>query len=101
MRPISFEDAKRLFLNRYTLEHVPQWAREPHQDPLYGLVYYAPHYASDREWYDATRFMGEEGGEGLPPHHCYSFGPSWPLGKGFLREPFCANKAQRVAFEVA
>ena len=24
-RPISFEDAKRMFVHRYTMEHAPAW----------------------------------------------------------------------------
>jgi hypothetical protein len=93
-RPISFEDAKRLFVHRYTVEHIPDWAKEPYQHSELGEVYYAPQYATDREWYDRTEFYGE--GVMATEDHCYSGGETWPLGKGFLREPFHHNADQRT-----
>jgi hypothetical protein len=85
-RAITFEEAKRLFVHRYTMEHVPAWAREPHQHSELGEVYYAPQYASDREWYERTEFFGE--GEVASRSHCYSAEPTWPKGRGFLTQPF-------------
>ena len=91
-RKISFRDACRQYVNRFTLDHVPQWARAPYyHTTAKQYVGYAPHFASDREWYDATRFPGEEG------HHeigsdCYTSGHTWPLGEGFLERPFVKGR---------
>jgi hypothetical protein len=67
---ISFESACNRYVHRFTMEHVPAWAKEVREDG----TYYAPHYRSDREWYDNTEF---------PPvfDGCYSTGQTWPLGK--------------------
>lgn len=81
----SFEDACRRYIHRSTMEHVPAWAKEARPDGSF----YAPHYRSDREWYDSTRFPGE------PEHimgkqhrgHCDSRGATWPKGKS-LKAPF-------------
>jgi hypothetical protein len=72
----TFEHACRVYVNRYTLTHKPQWAYKPRPD---GKEY-KPQYRSDREWYDNTSFPGE-------PNHigriteCYSRNASWPLGQ--------------------
>jgi hypothetical protein len=80
MRPITFDQAKARYVHRYTMEHVPVWARAAHAGR-----YYAPQYRSDREWYDATLFHGESP---LATHkHCYSSGQTWPLGQ-WLAAPF-------------
>jgi hypothetical protein len=76
---LSFEDAKREYINRFTMEHVPAWAKKP----LDNGKYYAPQYKSDQEWYDNTVF---------PPFtmnkkYCESSNATWPLGQ-FLSEPF-------------
>lgn len=72
-RPISFEQAKARYVNRYTMEHAPSWAHK-----LCDGKRYAPHYRTDREWYDNTKFYGESelAGKG----YCYSTNQSWPLG---------------------
>lgn len=82
MRPISFEEACRRYVHRFTMEHVPAWATLPR--PVLQTKdkrYYAPQFRSDREWYDATRFKGEEGWFGRG-NDCYTTGQTWPLGQG-------------------
>lgn len=80
----SFEEAKRKYLNRFTMEHVPQWAKEPVN---FRGDYYAPQFKSDKEWYENTKFPGEPGGPNKNSRHCEST-PTWPLGKAFLKAPF-------------
>lgn len=80
MRTLSFEAAKAQFSQRFTVEHVPAWARQP----LDGK-YYAPQYASDREWYERTFFKGEH--KLATVRFCYSTCPTWPLGQ-WLDAPF-------------
>lgn len=81
MKTISFEQAKAAYVHRFTMEHIPQWAKKP----MDNGKYYAPQYTSDREWYDNTLF---------PPHafsiskrdtSCHSTNQSWPLGKSLDR----------------
>lgn len=72
----TFEHAKRVYVHRFTCEHIPAWARKPRPDGWY----YAPQYATDQEWYEKTAFPGE-------PDHigritgCYSRNASWPCGQ--------------------
>lgn len=75
-RKITLEEAKRQYVNRYTMEHVPTWARKARPDGLF----YAPQYRTDAEWYANTTFPGEEGHIG-GKSHCFSTGATWPLGK--------------------
>jgi hypothetical protein len=72
----TFEDACRTYLYRFTMEHVPQWARKPRPDGKH----YAPQYASDREWFDNTKFPGEPGHIGRITE-CFAMNASWPLGQ--------------------
>ena len=79
---MTLQEAQRRYVHRFTLEHVPAWARRPRTDG----TFYAPQYRSDREWFENTLF---------PPHHpygkrctnCYSTGATWPLGQS-LDTPF-------------
>lgn len=80
-RRLSFTEATARYVHRFTGDHVPQWARRPHKGR-----YYAPQFASDREWYDHTRFPGELGYLGLVPD-CYTTGHTWPIGH-WLEAPF-------------
>lgn len=83
-RPITFEEACRRYVHRFTMDHVPQWAlRSLMVDG--NEVYYAPHYASDKEWYENTEFMGE--GTTATRKYCRSTNQTWPCGK-FLDKPF-------------
>jgi hypothetical protein len=80
----TFETALRRYVHRFTMEHVPGWARflAP------GGQYYAPQFGSDREWYDNTLFPGEPGNPHVPGSGaCYTTGQTWPLGK-WLDKPF-------------
>jgi hypothetical protein len=74
---LTFEEAKRQYIHRFTMEHVPQWAREPAPNGLY----YKPQHASDQEWYDSIWY----------DEFSYSqinTSPTWPLGKGFSETPY-------------
>lgn len=92
-RPISFAEAKRLYVHRFTMEHIPQWAKAPHHHGNGLWLYYAPQHATDLDWYNTTIFKGEGGM--ADRDHCYST-PSWPLGKGWLKEPFHLNREQKA-----
>lgn len=81
MPRMSFDRACASFVHRYTMEHKPAWASKPCSDGKF----YAPQYATDREWYDNTTFPGEPGH--LGDDHAYSTGQTWPLGI-FLDAPF-------------
>jgi hypothetical protein len=75
-RPITFEQARAQYPHRYTMEHIPDWARKLCDGTG---KYYAPQYRSDAEWYANTHFPGEHG----IPHkskYCNSNGQTWPLG---------------------
>lgn len=74
-RKVSFEQACAQYVHRFTVDHVPQWARKPCDNGKY----YAPQFASDREWYDTATFPGEPGLHGNCKH-CISTGQTWPLG---------------------
>lgn len=85
----SFEEACRMYVHRYTGQHVPAWATSSPSD--HGGTerrFYAPHFLTDREWYEHTIFPGE------PAHQVYGFrdccftsGQTWPYGQ-WLDEPF-------------
>jgi hypothetical protein len=79
-RKITFERAKAQYVHRFTMDHVPSWSQKAHNN-----AYYAPQYASDREWYDNTLFQGES--EMASKNSCYSSGQTWPLGH-WLDKPF-------------
>ena len=80
----TLDDACRVYVNRYTMEHVPDWAK--HRAP--GGGYYAPQYRTDEEWYTNTKFPGEAGNPQVPgTSDCYTTGQTWPLGK-WLNEPY-------------
>lgn len=81
-KSISFEDAKRKYVNRFTMEHVPVWASFVTNA---DNKFHAPQYRTDLEWYENTEF---------PPHKdfprnqsCRSNNQSWPLGK-WLDKPY-------------
>lgn len=86
----TFEQAKARFIHRYTMEHVPAWAREApdaqrNGDPV-RPGWYAPQFRSDREWYDNTSFKGDAGHIGIAGE-CQTTGQTWPLGE-WLAAPF-------------
>lgn len=70
---LPFTQACAQYVHRYTLQHIPQWAKTQREDG----TYYAPQYTTDQEWYDNTVF---------PPHsldknHCMTSNQTWPLGQ--------------------
>lgn len=81
-RPKTFTEATAQYVHRFTMEHVPNWARDVRPDG----TYYAPQFRSDLEWYENTRFKGEEGWLGVKDS-CFTTGQTWPLGQA-LSEPF-------------
>lgn len=84
IRPITLQQAQARYPHRFTMEHVPKWAREPMSDGRY----YAPQYRSDAEWYANTRFPGEGGIENQC-RYCESHAQTWPLGTS-LAAPYRA-----------
>lgn len=83
----TLEEAKSKYVHRYTMEHVPQWAKKAHShNELNKNVFYAPQYSSDKEWYDNTVFP-EEGTEITYENSCYSTGQTFPLGQ-WLDTPY-------------
>lgn len=80
---MPFEEACRSFVHRFTMEHVPGWARKP----LPNGKFYAPQYSNDREWYKNTKFYGyriNDRGEARRiggRRYCNSTNQTWPLGK--------------------
>jgi hypothetical protein len=73
---LSFRDACARYPHRFTMDHVPAWASVERPDGSF----YAPQWASDREWYAATTFPGEPGLHGNAKH-CASGPCTWPLGQ--------------------
>lgn len=78
-KPVTFAAAKAQYPHRFTMEHVPAWAREPAPSGKF----YAPHFRSDREWYDNTEFPAPRS----RARHCYTSGQTWPVGR-WLDTPF-------------
>jgi hypothetical protein len=81
---MTFEQAREAYVHRYTMEHVPAWAKRPCDNGKF----YAPQFRTDREWFENTKF---------PPNNpfahskrdtsCYTSGQTWPLGQ-WLDKPF-------------
>lgn len=92
MRAINFEKAKGLYIYRYTMEHVPRWASEPHFDETTKefIGYYLPQYATDLEWYENTTFPGEKHISNRETY-CESANQTWPMGKGFSKDKLKVN----------
>lgn len=85
-RKLTLAQACAQYPHRYTMEHVPQWARSrPCDNGGTETRYYAPQYRSDAEWYANTIFPGE--GPEASRDHCYSSGQTWPLGQ-WLDAPY-------------
>lgn len=92
MRKLSLDIAKAQYVNRYTLEHVPQWARARCEGN--GRAY-APQFRTDSEWYDNTTFPGEGDLSGRS-EHCETRNQTWPLGQ-WLARPLPADLARKAA----
>lgn len=103
-RIITFEQACRRYHQRFTMEHVPTWADKPVVQADGSVKYPAPHYRSDKEWYDNTEFMGE--GTTAVTKYCRSMNRTYPIGR-WLDEPYrnifrrtkVAQMLQRVLVE--
>lgn len=85
----TFEQACSMYVHRYTMEHVPQWARQrPYDHGGTEIRYYAPQFRTDREWYNSTLFPGDTCYPfGPRDTNCYTTGQTWPLGQ-WLDRPF-------------
>jgi hypothetical protein len=87
---LSFAEACAQYVHRFTMEHVPQWAKQVREDGSY----YAPQYTSDREWYDNTAFPPQS-----PfPDSCETSNQSWPLGKA-LAAPYVVGQKHKPFFD--
>lgn len=91
----TFANACRMYVHRYTMEHVPKWAAgELGRAP--GGQYYAPQFRTDQEWYLNTVFPGEAENPHVPDdteQYCWTTGQTWPLGH-WLEAPY-ATEATR------
>lgn len=81
---LPFDQACAQYVHRYTLQHIPQWAKQPASNGKY----YAPQYLTDQEWYDNTVFPPDS----LSDDHCMAVNQSWPLGM-WLEAPLINGKA--------
>lgn len=80
LSPEQQAKALRMYGNRFTMEHVPPWAR------LRGIGgFYGPQFTSDQEWLAHTKFHVEAGQ--LLDMDCFTGDQTWPLGM-WLSEPF-------------
>lgn len=80
---MKLAEAKRKYVHRYTMEHVPAWAgQRPCDSGGTETRYYAPQFRTDQEWYENTLF---------PTHplalYCETSGETWPLGQ-WLDQPY-------------
>src|SRR5690606_8752643 len=73
--------------------HIPAWADKPIEQKDGSIKYAAPHYASDKEWYENTEFLGE--GTTAVTKYCRSMNRSYPLGK-WLDKPYSQIKEKVV-----
>lgn len=74
---MTFEQAKREYVHRFTMEHVPQWAKKP----MPNGAFYAPQFKTDREWYENTLFPPHKYSRSKRDTSCFTSGQTWPLGK--------------------
>ena len=81
MKRLSFNEAKAQYIHRFTMEHIPAWAKQQRKDG----TFYAPQFATDREWYYNTVFYGES--YLADKKHCYTTNQTWPLGQA-LEAPY-------------
>jgi hypothetical protein len=70
---MTFEQAKAKYVHRFTMEHIPNWAKKP----LKNETYYAPQYRSDAEWFKLSVFPPNNP---LSKTDCCSMEQTWPLG---------------------
>lgn len=92
MRKITLQQAKAQYPNRFTMEHVPAWARQK----CGKGKHYAPQYRTDAEWYENTAFPGEPGHYGTR-NECHTTGQTWPLGQ-WLEKPYSVRTPESRGF---
>lgn len=85
MAKLAFNLACAQYVHRFTMEHVPQWAKLP----LRGR-YYAPQFRTDAEWYANTIFPPDPGC--YNDTDCHTSGMTWPLGQ-WLSFPYSSRVA--------
>lgn len=76
---MDYNRARATYPHRYTMEHIPAWARKPAPNGKY----YAPQFRTDREWFENTKFPPDSYDE----NHCYTSNETWPLGQ-WLDQPY-------------
>lgn len=84
---MSFEEATRRYVHRFTMEHMPTWARQSAPNGRF----YAPQYRSDQEWYDRTLFPPQNPYTTRRRQECHSTAQTWPLGT-WLDRPYTAAR---------
>jgi hypothetical protein len=90
---VTFADAVRRYVHRFTMEHTPAWAQQ--QAP--NGSYYAPQFRTDREWYENTKFPPDNPfANGPQDTSCYTSGQTWPLGQ-WLDVPYGTEPLQFAA----
>jgi hypothetical protein len=76
----TLDEAKARYVHRYTMEHLPLWARTAAPNGKF----YAPQFNTDAEWYANTVFPSQKD---HPDHcmtrhdSCYTTGQTWPMGE--------------------
>lgn len=86
----TFQQACAMYINRFTMDHVPPWSQRSFRQQGGTIdLFPAPQFASDQQWYDNTLFPTEEGHHG-DPNHCYTRNPTWPLGQR-LSAPYSSS----------
>jgi hypothetical protein len=76
LTPAQRRDALTSFVNRFTGNHKPHWARQPRPD---GEPY-PLQFSDDADWLAHTTFAVCENGKLAARHGCHS-NPTWPNGK--------------------
>lgn len=82
---MTLAQAKKAYPHRFTMEHVPNWARNPAPNGKY----YAPQFRTDAEWHANTLFPPNNP-LGKRVQDCFTNGQTWPLGQ-WLDKPFTAR----------
>ena len=69
--------ALKMFVHRFTKEHVPEWSKEPRPDGEACKV----QFASDKEWLANTLFWVTNSGRLSRQHNFCQSTPTWPDNK--------------------
>ena len=83
----TLREAQRDYPHRFTMDHVPHWARNVITTGPAAGKYYAPQFRSDAEWYANTMFPGEPDNPMPGRSHCFTRNHTWPLGQ-WLDAPY-------------